>query len=104
VKGIDFKPGVVGEDHLAGGEDGIVDRFERGVGGEGSAVFIGRGHGGESREWFDYESVSLGDDAKVAEFPLAGGGGIKAEGHGESVTGASGVLSRLSGSRWRNSE
>ena len=42
-RGVDFKAGVVGEDQLAGGEAGVIDGFERGVGGEGGAVFFGGG-------------------------------------------------------------
>jgi len=70
---------------LAGGEAGIVDSFERCIGGKGCAVFLGGGNGGEGRQGLDADGMGLGCDAEVSEFALAGGGCVEARGHEESV-------------------
>ena len=85
-EGVYLKAGVIGEDELTWGETGIVDGLERSVSQEGVAIFfrggdvVGRGQG------INEDGVCVGSGAEVAKFALAGGGGEKAESHGESVT------------------
>ena len=88
VERIDFEAGVVCEDELAGGEAGVVDGFECGVGGEGEAVFLRSGDGRESGQGFDEDGMSLGGGAEVSELALAGSRGVEAKRHGESVIAA----------------
>ena len=89
---VDFEAGVVGEDQLAGEVTGVIDGFEGGVGGEGGAVLFGGGDFIQVWERIDFERMSLGGSAEVAEFALAGGGGVEAKRHEVSVTGAGGKL------------
>ena len=85
VEGIDFEAGVVCQHQHAGGEAGVVDGFERGVGGERGAIFFRGGNGGEGGQGIDFDGMRVCRGAEVAELALAGGGGVKAKGHGESV-------------------
>jgi hypothetical protein len=50
---VDFETGVVGEYEVTGSEARIVDSFERGVVGEGGAIFFGGWDAFEVREEFD---------------------------------------------------
>ncbi len=64
-----------------GSELGVVDGFERGVFGEGFAVFFGWFDVGEIGERIDGDGVCFGGGAEVAQFALAGGGYVEAKGH-----------------------
>jgi len=85
VERVHFEAGVVGKHERAGREAGVVNGFERGVGGEGKAVFFRGGDGGEGGQGIDFDGMSVGGGAEVAQLALAGGGGVEAKGHGESV-------------------
>ena len=64
-------PALVGHDQFAGCVARVIDRLERGVGGEGCAVFFRGGNALQGRERFDGKAGNLGGGAKVAQFALA---------------------------------